>query len=402
MNKACTAALVQLIFVCMFVSTGIAQGNIAAPRQQQPTQDSSATNKLALEVTYYRDAPPTYMSAGSAVWYGWFRRVASWQQPAGSLPVLAVNIVTRLEGDAVEVKVSVYEGVRFHDKEEFVASYIIRESEKISVRELTRFGVEPFEIEAVRVAPTAAGLPLVENKTNSINVLGIETNNSPLLSYKLSLQNLSNKNVNALSVRVLVDGKVQMSGLPHADEGKPLIKAGETYVLNVYGATRPRQTPNGYAPDAPPVQTILIATAVYDSGSYEGEAAPAANFKAFVEGRKIQLARIIALLQNALESTEPNTSAAIEELRVQFSSLGDDVSVATMEELERGFPTFDRKAKDELKTAVQVAMHGVRNRALEDIKQFGANREQALSANAFRAWLSATKEGCSAWLARLQ
>jgi hypothetical protein len=129
----------------------------ATPSQQR-RQTESAGAGLALEVTYYRDRPPTYQQVigrdtGSS--YGLFRRVPSWIPPAGSLPVRGVSIRDHLEGDAVRIEVSVLLGVGSEEKVEPVSTHLIHENEKITISELMRFGVEPFE---VKVEPRSQSL----------------------------------------------------------------------------------------------------------------------------------------------------------------------------------------------------------------------------------------------------
>lgn len=402
MNNSRVATLIVSTFAYMLLTatSGIAQTSPQVTPAAASQTDFASSN-LALEITYYKDLPPAYMRLGGKAWYGRFRRIASWQPPAGSLPVKAVNIVSRVEGNVVKVKVSVYDGERFDDKEEFVGEYVARENEKNSALGLTQFGVEPFEIQLVRVAPISSGLPLVENKTSSVTVLAIEANSTTLPSFKLSLRNLSNKTVSALAIRVMVDGKMQLSSLPHDPEAKPLIKPGEIYTTNEPGAHATHRTPNGYAPDSPPAQTILIATVVFDDGSYEGEAAPAAEYRAFAKGRKTQLARLIPLLQNALDAPASNAQTAIEKLNTQLSTANEEVESVTLEELQKEFPELNGKAKSGLRNALQIAIYGVRKRALDDLNKFAYNSAQASNDKAFRAWLSATKERYEAWLARL-
>ncbi len=90
---------------------------------QESRQAESSSSNLALEITYYKGEPPTYLSVirhdskPSGAWFGKFRKTPSWTPPARSLPVRAVNLRPRLEGDAIRLEVSVYLGARFHEEE---------------------------------------------------------------------------------------------------------------------------------------------------------------------------------------------------------------------------------------------------------------------------------------------
>ncbi len=81
--------------------------------------------------------------------------------------------------------------------------------------------------------------------------------------------------------------------------------------------------------------------------------------------------------------------------------MDDEVETTAMEELLQEFPELTGKAKAGLKNAVQVAMHGVRETALDDLNKFSRNHEQVSDAKVFSTWLTATKERYEAWLARL-
>src|SRR5438128_2647702 len=86
-------------------------------------QQQSGPTGLALEITYYNGRPPTYQTVlaadfkGEGSWYGLFGHIPSWQPPAGSLPVQAVNVLPHVEGDTVRVEVSVFVGVKMFEKE---------------------------------------------------------------------------------------------------------------------------------------------------------------------------------------------------------------------------------------------------------------------------------------------
>lgn len=376
----------------------------AAPSQQQvqPTP-----TRLVLEVAYYTGRPPAYQSVpksdskASGAWYALFRQVPSWQPPAGFLPVRAVNILSRLEGDAIRVTVSVFLGIRFHDKEEPVATYLVRENEKISVRELTQFGVEPFEIKAIRVTPGLTDPPTVRSDAESIAVIGAEANSSTLPSYKVSLQNLSGKDVIALEVEVFVNKRKRMSSMPQGNEGQPLIAAGASHELWVSMARDAQATPQGYEPASPPNQEVVITAAVFNDGTYEGDARAVAQYRAFMIGRKIQVERVLQLIRNALSSLELSASAGVETFKAQLSSLLVAVDISIVDELLKDFSVLTQKEKEDLKIAVEVASNGVKTDVLKEIQRFEDAGEQPSGANAFREWLNWNRERYEKWRSRL-
>ncbi len=268
-----------------------------------PQQPAQTPTRLALEVTSLAGKPPAYQTVRSADsktpadWYGLFRRVPGWQPQAGALPVVAVSILPRLEGDSVRIAVSVFLG-QHHEQEKEIANYLARENEQLIVRELTEFGVEPFELKVVRVAPVHTNLPMARSSVPSLAVVNVEVNDSTLPSCKLTLQNLSGRDVLALGINVLVNGQKQLSATPQGEDGQVLIAAGTTAPLNALMMREAKATPAGYEPATPPQQEIVITAAVFSDGTYEGDELTARKFRAFMAGRKAELGRLLELLQH--------------------------------------------------------------------------------------------------------
>jgi len=390
--------IIPTIFLAVLIST-----DSALAQQKQPAPEPTS---LALEIIFYKDIPPAYQSVQpsdsrfSGTWFGRFRRVPNWQQPQGSLPVRAVNIVSRKEADAVRVNLSVFVGVKFHDKEEQVATYLIRENEKVTTNELAEFGVEPFEITVVRVPQLIPNIPSIMNRTESILIEGIEENNSTLPSYKLSLRNASSKNVVALQIDVLVDGKPRLLSQPMGKHGLPLIRAGGDLQTNVPGVKDAVTSRQGYAPDSPRGQNILIGTAVFEDGTYEGDAQIAAQIRARMMAQRVQVTRIVSILNNITEEDGLKATATLESLKHQVSILKDDVDMAVAEELTKDFPKIDLPEKNGLRLRFQAAMHHTKKELLDEIERFEKAYKESPDGNDFRAWLSEVKKKYNQWLSR--
>jgi len=111
----------------------------------------STPTRLALEVTFYPGRKPAYEtvpgpdSKPSGAWFGLFAHIASWQAPAGAAQVEAVRVVSRVEGNAVRVTVSTLSGSKALENEQQVGTYLIQETDKISIEELREFGIEPLK-----------------------------------------------------------------------------------------------------------------------------------------------------------------------------------------------------------------------------------------------------------------
>ena len=394
--------LQKTILASFFIASMLV--SINAAKQKRPAAEPIG---FALEIIYYKGLPPAYQrvpeqdSAAKGGWYGRFRRVDS-QQPSGeSLPVRAVNIVSRKEGDSVRVNVSVFLGVRFHEKEVPVADYLIGENQKVYVEGLTKFGVEPFEVGVVKVTLSVESPPSVINRTESVEVIEIRSNDTVLPTYKLSLRNLSGKRIIAMEIDIIVGGRKRIFQLLQGKDGKPVVDAGQVLETNVTDATEAMMTRYGYEPDSPKNQSVSITTVVFEDYSYEGEALPAANFKALTTGRKMRLKEVVALLQSAIDSDDSKIPMELARLRAQLTSLKDNVDTAVVYETLKDFATLDHGEKLSLRSAVETALHSVKKSLLDDIESFERNHKTQPDSKVYREWLTVTTERYKQWLSRL-
>jgi hypothetical protein len=184
------------LFILFTIGLTVPVANVCAQ------QDVPGPTRLALEVTYYQGRKPAYEtvpgpdSKPSGAWFGLFGRIASWQPPAGAEPIEAVRVISRVEGDAVRVIVSTLSGSKALENEQRVGTYLIRETEKISIDDLKQFGIEPFQIKLVRVNPNIPPVPPVILKgVESVVVINSMAKETTLPSYSDILRSQSNKNI---------------------------------------------------------------------------------------------------------------------------------------------------------------------------------------------------------------
>ncbi|MGH9970322.1 MAG: hypothetical protein ACREBG_21375 [Pyrinomonadaceae bacterium] len=390
------------------LSTGLFLATLLAicVNAQQAEQKQEASG-LALEIVYYKGAPPSYLAVPVAsskpkgAWYARFGRIASWQLPAGQLPIRAVNITSRTDGDEVAIRVSVLRGLKFHDQETSVATYNLREKESVFVKELEQFGVEPFRVGVIKVAPGIPSMPVVISLVQSLSIISAEPLNSTLPTYKLTLQNLSSKNISALRIEVLNAGKLALSSTPHGKDGSPLINARALHESVQPLVTHAQPGPGGFAPVAPSVQETVISSLVFEDGSYEGDPAAAAVFRSFVLGRKLALTRLLAIFATMVETSSMNQESAAEigMLRDRVQALSNAIDEDALANLQGEFPALDQEKKAGLRSAAEVALHSVQKEMLDSLEAF--EKAQPTGQGDFRAWLAKTEERYRSWLARL-
>ncbi len=375
-------------------------GNLFASAQS--VKEKSAPTGLTLEMTFLKDRPPAYMiipeSSATARKYafGAYNLIPGFQTSAERLPVQAVEFTTYLENGAVKVKVSVHTGQKTLEKEENVAVYSMRENERVSVKELANFGVEPFEIAVVRVAPSVSALPAIENKTVSLQVAAIEPNYSTLPTYNLSLLNASNKAVIAFTNETVENGRLRLTGMPQKKYGVNLIEPGATYEMReIQIPLESKKAVGGESPKPLSQQTYVISSVIFADGSYEGDASRAAQFFAWTLGRKTQVKQIIALLQ----SFEDNSSAFnFNKFVEQSAKLETKISESEFNNFLKRFPSLTENEKVFLRDGIEGLSEDVKIEFATGTKK----RLQELESDAARSvYLKALKGKYQEWLARL-
>ena len=371
-------------------------------------QNPSPPTRLALEVTFYPGRNPAYStvpgpdSKPSGAWYAMFARTPSWQPPAGAEPIEAVRVISRVEGDAVAVTVSTLSGKKALENEQRVGTYLIRETEKISIDDLKRFGIEPFQIKLIRVNPNVPAVPPVILKgVESVVVLNSMAKETTLPSYRIILRNQSSKNIVGLGVDVVVGGKVQLSSRPRGIDGHPLIPAGKEYWLTVSAPNRAQPTADGYTPTSPSDQQIQIKTAVFDDGTFEGDAAMAAAVMGYRAGEKMVLARLIPLLESALNSPNTDVTEALKNLESQVSAVGSDADPHMVQTLTAEFPQASDARRREIKATMEVTATTIKSDLLKQIHTLENEGGPASSVDLYRTWLTKTKERYEKWLSRM-
>jgi hypothetical protein len=393
--------------ICALVITIIAllQAAVYARQQGQARPAPTGPTGLALEIVFLKGQPASLFpvaapqSKQSGGWSGRFGKVAGWKVTEGTLPVMAVQVQTRLEEGKVKVWVSVLHGQQAIEQEEAVTALELAEGDKVEVKDLTRFGVEPIEIKVVKAPRRAAVLPQVVNKTQTMMMTDMAPNDTTLPSYHIELQNYSNKDVAALRVEIQVGGKQEIIMAPQGTENRPLVPVGMRLNLPVNASYQVRPSYGDHPPDFTQNHDCVIRTVIFSDGSFEGDPEPAADFRAAVVGRKIQLRRVVAQLQEALDFAG-GADVALRRLRSGFSDLNVNVEESEAQALLAEFPDLPDKSKAGLISRAKSSLGFIKKTVIEELITF--EKEQPAPDRAtFQSWLQARKEKYAGWLSRL-
>jgi hypothetical protein len=364
-------------------------------------QEKDALNGYAIHVTY-RDLTimfqPMYGSKYQGA--GGFTTSSTLvvkRAAEDSERVSYISVAAMIQGERWSVTVSLKFG-EFYDKgEKRIATYQIREGEKAKVKELAQYGIEPIDVSVVKVVRTPAIQPKVINRTNSIVVVNVKTGDLPL-PYRIVLKNISDKPVQALEV-VTSNGKGMFAlKWPEGTLDGPLIGAGQEYQLEMPSEREYRSLPTGeYA--AEQFQIIEINTVVFTDSTYEGNLKLAMLQMAKNLGNRVQIERILSLIQGALGTTSDDESA-FDQFKRDVSALDEFVDAALFVELMSQFPTMDEQQKDNMRRIVRRNLHDIKGGLSRSIADFERESSQ-MTDKSFKAWLKKIKERYEEWRSNL-
>lgn len=311
--------------------------------------------------------------------------------------VSEVVLTTSLEGNAWKIKVSVVKG-EFYDKgQQDVASYLVREGEKVTVTEMEQFGVRPFDVVVVRVNDAAAVQPEVRNRTESIVVTRVEATITPT-PYRLSLRNLSNKSVLAVELNTYSGEQMLALKWPQGTWDHPLIEPSGTHDEDLWSAGRGQATSYGYVPEQS--TSIEVSTVVFTDGTYEGKPYLAAVTKAQTQGSKTQLRRVLKLLQSVQETTAGFDENELTGLKKSVSLLIEDFEPNQLKEVQDEFPTLDEVLRKNLGNFMRAGLHSVKAMLLKELETL-EKTSQPQRRVLIKEWMSKTQEKYERWLSAL-
>jgi hypothetical protein len=386
------------VFACVSFAVLFARA-VAAGQEQTPTpQQPRAPERLVVQVEYFKGAPLAYESVPSSTWYGRFATTPAASTRAPSDTVLAVDVKTRMDAGRVEIKVGVHVGAYHFDRLDEVATYHANAGETVVASDLERFGVGPFRMKVLRVNDTLSAAPTIVNRTQSIEAVVTQFDQSPLPRATVTLRNLSSKKVLAVDMRQVIDGKEKIFSFVAEREGKILMEPGGT-AEKKFVTTRGNVIQSEFTPQA--IESVVVASAVFDDYTYEGDVHAAARKRAFDEGERLQLPRLLTLLRETRVARGGTTADAVKQLREKLSAVDDSAPARSVDAIMKGYAEMKPAEREQVESAFSVSMHESRRTLLDDLKRFESDFARDPAANDFGAWLKSRRERFEQWLARL-
>ena len=354
-------------------------------------KNAEAATKLLLEIFFNPELPPGYSTVNGGV--VWFTRFVALPGPQPLPKIRAVKLASKLNGDTVNVRLSLLRGE--FDQEDLVGVYQVSVGEQKILNELRAVGVEPFKITLLNTIPPLPPPPAFENHTKSVEIVSVQAENMPKPAYEVIFRNLSDKDLLALRVDVKSNDRPGIMAFFQYQDGQPAIAAGGILErqMSVIAAQR---TATGYAPGTAAANTIVIRSAVFADMSFEGELEPACLFESFVMARRVWFRTVLALLDEELSrpANEDQVEAA-RQFKEKFAALRFE-----FDESERNQASVVSPACPKPSGKAENSIGPLKLEVLRELDDIISTR-QAPPVN-FRSWLEARRADYKASLTRLK
>lgn len=384
----------------IFTLASVSFGQSDRPTLGTPASPAPETrSKLVLEVAYNPSLSPSYIPVNGVdakphwVWVTRFRQLPGWQLPANASPIRAVRFEAQFNGETADVKVTVLRGQRRFDQEDLVGTYHLGLNEPRVVEQLKAFGIEPATITLLAPQPVLPLWPTVINKTNSVGIDKIVLEGDPLPGYRVLFRNFSEKKLAALKVEVTRPSGEPISAFFQGEDGRPLIESGaatEQYLP----AIRTPVSGSG-TPGSPVANSIVISSAVFSDGTFDGDVGPACLLESFNLGRKIWMKRVLPLIEDQLSKPNDDAPSAAMMFKDKFNALQ-----YPLEGLDgRNYSTVSKNCPSP-QAGVEVAIAGQKLAFLRQLDSIITTRPAPRID--FKRWLQTTAERYRAWLKRMR
>ena len=243
-------------------------------------------------------------------------QVGSYRQ--GPQRINAVRVTSQWNGETAEVRVTLLRGVNFYDEEEEVTSYQTGLGEPTVISKLESYGIHRFKITLISPKTAVPPPPSLENRTLSVEFAKIESEGLPLPAYRATFRNLSAKKLAALKLLAYRGGRGPGTMLFQGEDGRPLIESNEMVSRRI-SIDLAEKIGESYTPGAPAANLIIISSAVFTDGTFEGDAEPACSYEKLVFGRKAWLKSALKIIDEHL--SQPEDPQGAQQLKEKIRAL---------------------------------------------------------------------------------
>jgi hypothetical protein len=349
--------------------------------------------RLSLKLVMYEGAGPTFYALGDADGAGGgavaknFRSLASARFRSAPVHTLVINFSRK--GDGARAVVYAQSGADESFREEKVAEYVMGEGDEYAVAQLSAYGVEPLRLGVVRRAEVELKPPSVQNRTRAVEVVEIKIHEDAP-SFELTLKNVSTRDVSAVEIEERRGWEPK--GAPPLFNWKslPLIKPGKTFKVVLEFGWNSKLAPEGHVVE--PADTVVINSALFSDGGYEGSSLFAAQAQAFRVGRRAQLERALEVMRGWDEPPAYDTREVAKELASKVLAFECAAEWETVTELAGRYSISQGAELDRIKSYVEEGMQWQRSALMRELIPFVRNEYPSSDPRALRDWMKATRE----------
>lgn len=353
---------------------------------------------LALEIYYDATLPPAYLKVEGPevkphwIWMARFPTIPGWQLPQGAERINAVRVSAQWNGETAEVKVALLRGVNFYDVEETVSSYQTGLDEPVVITKLESYGIQPFKITLISPREAAPPPPTLENRTMSVEVLNIQSEGRPLAAYRATFRNLSTKKLAALRVEIYRGGRGPRTITFQGEDGRPLI-ASNGSISKYIPASVAEQRGESSTPSVAAANSVIISSAIFNDGTFEGMVQPACSYEMILFGRKAWLKGALKIIDEQRSQADDAESA--QQLRENIVALR--YARTGSENLFRSIISPQCRNPASFAEGIFSAEN---LRFIQDLDIVTKTRPKPIVT--FKAWLESTREKYQQWLNNLE
>ena len=358
-----------------FSFIGLAILSLAISASALPQQSESSRREkrwrperpaIGLEIISPHKPAPLFKGS-SSVWLLGFDALSIINREAAK-DFNTVRIETSIEKDAVKVRLLLQYGVVSEhqwkvQREKEIGNFIIAAGDSLTPGELLQFGIEPFTIKALSNKPVILKpeeYPRLSNFTNLMEVTEVEKS---IDGYRFSFKNISNKKIVTFD---LWSGNFGMSGGGLA--------SGEIHEdINSFSASEIEK------------YGLTLKMILFEDRTYEGDAKSATKYLARWEGEAVQAAKLLPMIQQALQVSDEELPEVFDKLEAQLWKMQEAMDKpSALKFLEIKYPAFDEKTISMLYEEFKGGFYSARNAALspmgggkQNLQERGENLSEA-------------------------
>ena len=370
------------------------------PLQVPSVPDTAAINASTLLLEIDPRTPPYGYSEiagpGETPKWAWISRsriafIPGRVAPPGK-PIQAVRFESVVNGEMVDVKVTVLRGSQGFEQEDLVGVYQLAVGEQKRITDLDRFAIQPFRIRVTNSLPPLPPPATFNNLTKALEIASVQMENLPRPAYKLTFRNVSEKIIRAVKVNTTTDGRPGETILYQGEDGRAFLQPGGSVERRLV-VIRSVPTATGTAPGTPAVVIINIRTVIFDDLSFEGEKESACLMESSMMSGRFFLKQVLALLDQELEKPNSDHVVAAKQFKEKVSALSSD-----FEESERNKDSSVAVGCPKPAVAATTIANGMKVDLVREVARIANATSAPIN---FKAWMEEKRARYSAWLARL-